>query len=123
MVIWDSLLPHEEILRRRRDFAGRIIGELDTYDDSSGSVVSMKDGSLLIILTKPFGNQILNEIAPLRPSRFELLRSITGNLSGEGIGDTWLLTRAVKEPEELFREIEILDEESILRFLSSEPAG
>ncbi len=117
MVIWDSLLPHEEILRRRRDFAGRIIGELDTYDDSSGSVVSMKDGSLLIILATTLGNQSAVGIPRLWRRRFDELRAITGNLTGEGIGDTWLLTRAVKEPEELFREIEILDEESILRFL------
>ena len=117
MVVWDSLLTHEEILRRRRLFAGRLVAALDEGYDDSGSVVSMRDGSLLVVLTMPAGAMTVDQAARIWRRRFEALRTETGDITGEGIGDTWLLTRAVREPDELFREIEMLDEEAGLRFL------
>lgn len=117
LILWNSLLPNPEETRKRREFAVRLIGLLDKGDEFSGTVVSMKDGSLLLVLSIPAGGMAMNQVIELWHKRFVSLKAETGDIRGVEIADTWLLTRVVTDVEEMFSEVDKLNQVACLRYL------
>lgn len=117
LVLWDSLLPDSEEARRRREFATTAISYLDNEDEFSGSVVSLRNGNLLIVFSVPTTGIPMDQVIDLWHDQFRRLRNHTCDIPGDAIGDTWILTRVVQDPLELFSEIENLDLDAPLRLL------
>ncbi|MDT8299235.1 MAG: AraC family transcriptional regulator, partial [Spirochaetaceae bacterium] len=117
LVYWDSMLGAEQISPRRRGFAERLTALLDEQSDYSGCVVSMKDGALLIVFSTPAGGPPMDRVIDLWNRRFHTLRNSTLELTGEEIGETWLLTQVTNDAQELFEQIERLSTEASLRYV------
>ena len=139
MILWDSRLPDTEITARRRAFAALMQEILDDGDDDSGCIVSYTGGALLIVLAMPTGDLPaglpvdksawwnrgtrvsgglpMDMVIELWHRRFGSLRIHSREIMGDGIGDTWFLTRVVQDPIELFREIEEIGRVTSLRFI------
>ena len=139
MIFWDTAAPDEDLMRRRRRYAGRLQAILDEGDDYSGCVVSCSEEALLAVLSMPtgglpdhrsegatewwsFGSHVegglpMDMVINLWRRRFESLRLAGRDITADDIGDTWLLTRVVQDPVELFREVESLRNGGGLRFI------
>lgn len=117
LVLWDSLLPDAEEARRRLEFAAAAISYLENEDEFSGSVVSLRNGRLLVVFSVPAVGMPMDRVIDLWHRQFHLLRNHTCDILGDGIGDTWVLTRVVQDPQDLFREIDNLDMDAPLRLL------
>lgn len=117
LILWDSLLSDAEEARRRREFATAAVSYLEKEDGYSGAVVSLRNGNLLVVFSIPAIGTPMDKIIELWHQQFHSLRNFTAEIPGDAVGDTWLLTRVVQDPQELFSEIEHLDHDAPLRFL------
>ncbi|RKX68443.1 MAG: hypothetical protein DRP60_17980 [Spirochaetes bacterium] len=119
LILWDSLLPDSRKVSTQRDAAVHLIALMDREDVYSGTLVSMRDGRLLLVFTTPAGGMAMDRIIGEWNQQFKILKSAGNRIEGREIADTWLLTRVVTDIKELFDEVDRLSRTSSLRYLYS----
>ena len=117
LILWDSLLPDPKKVTIQQKVAVRLINMIDDGDEYSGTLVSMRDGRLLLVFSIPVEGTAMDKVIGQWNQQFKKLKSSITETKGEEISDTWLLTRVVTNIEELFNEVENLSHISALRFL------
>ena len=92
---------------------------MDRESDYSGTLVSMRDGRLLLAFSIPAGEMAMDRVIEQWNRQFIYLKSLGSKIKESGIADTWLLTRVVTDIRELFDEVERLSRSASLRLLHS----
>ncbi|RKX88272.1 MAG: hypothetical protein DRP70_06835 [Spirochaetes bacterium] len=117
LILWDSLLPDSEKVEIQHIYAVRLIEIIDDENEYSGTLVSMRDGRLLIVFATPVKGKTMDRVIEYWNEQFISLKSVARNIISRRISDTWLLTRVFNNVEELFNEVEKLNGMSALRYL------
>jgi len=117
LILWDSLLPDSKKVGRQQEYAIRLIGMMDKGSEYHGTLVSMRDGRLLLVFSIPVEGTAMDRIIGHWNRQLINLKSAAENTKGREIADTWLLTRVVTNIEEMFSEVEKLSGMASLRYL------
>jgi len=117
LIIWDSLLPDSEKVPIQQRFAVHLIEQMDDEEEYSGTLVSMRDGRLLLVFSMAVEASSMDRVIDYWNGEFRKLKADSGKAKDRGIADTWLLTRVTTDVEGLFSEVDKLNEMSSLRYL------
>jgi len=117
LILWDSLIPDSKKVQIQQKFAVRLIDMVDDEEAYSGTLVSMRDGRLLLVFSMAVEDSSMDRVIEYWNKEFNKLKSSTEETKGREIADTWLLTRVTSDIEELFREIDKLSRAAPLRYL------
>jgi len=117
LILWDSLLPDSKKVEIQREYAIRLISMMDEGSEYHGTLVSMRDGRLLLVFSIPVEGTSMDRIIGYWNKQLISLKSAAESTENREIADTWLLTRVASRIEEMFDEVEKLSSTAALRYL------